>query len=101
MYQHLIDNDPDAYYPWANNLDGIAIEKEEIPMTTSIDEQMNDYQALLDIHVSNEFAAAVPIIQFMLEEGFKVFNSIHMNWDGIQGIELFELDWKEDRLVGQ
>ena len=29
MYQHLIDNDPDAYYPWANNLDGIAIEKEE------------------------------------------------------------------------
>jgi hypothetical protein len=27
----------------------------------------------------------------MLDEGFKVFTNMHMNWDGIQGIELFEL----------
>jgi len=32
----------------------------------------------------------------MLEEGVKVFTNIHMNWDGIQGIPLFELDWEED-----
>jgi len=32
----------------------------------------------------------------MLDEGVEVFTNMHMNWDGIQGIELFELDWKED-----
>jgi hypothetical protein len=31
----------------------------------------------------------------MLEEGVKVFTNIDMNWDGIQGIPLFELDWEE------
>jgi len=32
----------------------------------------------------------------MLEEGVEVFTNIHMNWDGIQGMPLFELDWEED-----
>ena len=32
MYQHLIDNDPDAYYPWTSNLDEIAAEEEVIPI---------------------------------------------------------------------
>ena len=107
MYKHLIANDPDAYYPWTSNLDEIAIEEEDIPipcgytaalyaMETATDQQMHDYQALLDTHISAEFAAAVPIMQFMLDEGVKVFTNMHMNWDGIQGIELFELDWKED-----
>jgi hypothetical protein len=27
MYQHLIDNDPDAYYPWTTNLEEIALEE--------------------------------------------------------------------------
>ena len=63
MYQHLIDNDPDAYYPWTSNLDEIAAEEEEIPipcgytnalyaMTATTDEQLNDYYALLDAHHS-------------------------------------------------
>jgi hypothetical protein len=65
-------------------------------MTATSDEQMLDYCALLDTHITTEFAAAVPIRQFMLDEGIKVFTNMHMNWDGIQGIGLFELDWKED-----
>ena len=65
-------------------------------MQTATDQQILDYQALLDTHISAEFAAAVPIIKFMMDEGIKVFTNMHMNWDGIQGIELFELDWKED-----
>ena len=104
MYQHLIDNDPDAYYPWTSNLDEIAAEEEEIPipcgytnalyaMTATTDEQLNDYYALLDTHITAEFAAAVPIMDFMRTEGIKVFTNMHMNWDGIQGIEPFELDW--------
>ena len=105
--KHLIANDPDAYYPWTSNLDEIAIEEEQIPipcgytaalyaMETATDQQMLDYQALLDTHISAEFAAAVPIMEFMMDEGIKVFTNMHINWDGIQGINLFELDWKED-----
>jgi hypothetical protein len=107
MYQHLINNDPDAYYPWTSNLDEIATEEEEIAipcgftsalyaMTATTDEQLNDYYALLDTHVTAEFAAAVPIMEFMRDEGIKVFTNMHMNWEGIQGIDLFELDWKKD-----
>jgi hypothetical protein len=62
-------------------------------MTATSDEQMIDYCALLDTHLTAEFAAAVSIRQFMLDEGIKVFTNMHMNWDGIQGIELFDLDW--------
>jgi hypothetical protein len=31
----------------------------------------------------------------MLEEGVKVFTNMHKNWDGIQGMPLFKLDWEE------
>ena len=51
---------------------------------------------LADIHVSAEFPAAVPIMEFMMEEGIKVSTNLHMSWDGIQGIVFFESDWKED-----
>ena len=61
-------------------------------MTTSTDQQILDYRALLNTHVSAEFAAAVPIMEFVMEEGIKVFTNLHMNWDEIQGIGLFELD---------
>jgi hypothetical protein len=61
-------------------------------MQTATDQQILDYQALFDTHISVEFAAAVPIMKFMMEEGIKVFTNMHMNWDGIQGIDLFELD---------
>ena len=44
------------------------------------------------IYISVEFAAAVSIMKFMMEEGIKVFTNMHMYWDGIQGIDLFELD---------
>ena len=109
MYQHLINNDPDAYYPWTSNLDEIATEEEEIAipcgftsalyaMTATTDEQLNDYYALLDTHVTAEFAAAVPIMEFMRDEGIKVFTNMHMNWEGIQGIDLFELDWTNKKM---
>jgi hypothetical protein len=65
-------------------------------LSATTDDQMADYCTLVDTHITAEFAAAVPIRQFMLDEGIKVFTNMHMNWDGIQGIELFELDWKED-----
>ena len=32
LYQHLIDNDPESYYPWTENLETIAEEEEEIPI---------------------------------------------------------------------
>ena len=106
LYQHLIDNDPDASYPWTENLEQIAKEEEEIPvpcgytyalysMNTTPDQQLIDYKELLAKHIAPAFAAAVPIMEFMLEEGVKVFTNMHMNWDGIQGVPLFELDWEE------
>jgi hypothetical protein len=49
-----------------------------------------EYRTLLETHIDPVFAAQVPIIQFILEEGVKVFTNIHMNWDGIQGIPLLE-----------
>ena len=65
-------------------------------MLATTGDQLADYCTLLDTHITAEFEAAVPIRQFMLDEGIEVFTSMQMNWDGIQGIELFELDWKED-----
>lgn len=47
-------------------------------MTTSTDQQILDYQALLDTHVFAEFAAAVPIMKFMMEEGIEVFTNLRM-----------------------
>ena len=96
LYQHLIDNDPESYYPWTENLKTIAEEEEEIPipcgytlaiysMTESMDQQLIDYKVLLATHITPEFTAAVPIMEFMLEEGIKVFTNMHMNWKGIQG----------------
>ena len=52
-------------------------------MTASTDQQILDYEALLDTHVSAEFAAAVPIMEFMMEEGIEVLINLHMNWDEI------------------
>jgi hypothetical protein len=106
FYHHLIDNDPDASYPWTENLEQIAEVEKEIPipcgytyalysMNTTPDQQLIDYKELLATHIASEFAAAVPIMEFMLEEGDKVFTNMHMNWDGIQGVPLFELDWDE------
>ncbi len=88
-------------------MEDIAVEEEEILipcgftyalhiMSSTEDQQLLEYRTLLETHVDPIFAAQVPIIQLMLEEGVKVFTNIHMNWDGIQGIPLFELDWEED-----
>ena len=107
LYQRLIDGDPDAYYPWIENLEEIAEEEAAIPipsgysyalytMQTEKSQLLAEYKELLKTHVTDEFAAAVPILQFMLEEGVKVFTGIHMNWKGIQGIPLFELEWRKD-----
>lgn len=87
MYQHLIDNDPDAYYPWISNLEEIGLEEEDViipcgftnalyAMTATTEEQITDYHALLDTHITAEFAAAVPIRPFMLDEGIKVFTNM-------------------------
>ena len=64
-------------------------------MTKTPDHQLIDYKELLATHITPEFAAAVPIMEFMLEEGVRVFTNMHLNWDGIQGVPLFELDWDE------
>ena len=32
LYQKLIDHDPDASYPWTENLEEIAVEEEDIPI---------------------------------------------------------------------
>ena len=80
LYQHLIDNDLDASYPWTENLEQIAEEEEEIPipcgytyalysMTTTPEQQLIDYKELLATHITQKFTAAVPIMEFMLEEG--------------------------------
>ena len=107
LYQRLIDTDPTATYPWPDNLEEIAEEEENIPipcgfsyalhiMETTAEQQLADYKALLQTHVTVEFKTSVPIIDFMMEEGVKVFTNMHMNWNGIQDIPLFELDWDEN-----
>ena len=50
------------------------------------------YYALLDTHATAEFAVAVPIMEFMRNEGSEVFTNMHMNWDGIEGIDFFEYE---------
>jgi len=53
-------------------------------LSATTDDQMADHCILLDTHITAEFAAAVPIRQFMLDEGIKVFTNMQMNWDGIK-----------------
>ena len=38
-------------------------------MTTAPDQQLIDYKELLATHITQKFTAAVPIMEFMLEEG--------------------------------
>jgi hypothetical protein len=84
LYQHLIDNDPDASYPWTENLEQIAEEEEEIPipcgytyalysMNITPDQQLIDYKDLLATHITPEFAAAVPIISSSQPAGLRRF----------------------------
>ena len=44
------------------------------------EQQLIDYKGLLATHITPEFAAAVPIMEFMLEEGIKVLTNMYMNW---------------------
>ena len=59
LYQHLIDNEPDAYYPWTTNLEEIALGEQEISipcgftsalyaLSATTDDQLADYCSLLD-----------------------------------------------------
>lgn len=62
-------------------------------MMVDLEERTKAYEALFDTHVSPEFAAATPVIQLLRTLGSEVF--IARNWDGINGINPVEFEFRD------
>jgi len=67
-------------------------------LTISSEEAESEFCALLDTHISPEFAAAQPVRQLLLKKHYKCW--VPDNWEGIKGIDPIELRWNEERLNG-
>ena len=90
-------------YPWSMPIDEHAPEDEDTPMPCSFPEvlhfmEMSPEQAHAEFldqfekHISPGFAAATPVCEWLREEGYKAF--VPQSWDGINGLEPLELNWK-------
>ena len=92
----------DSIKPWSNVLDVSAPEDDLTVLPSSFtsalyfldkthDEAVQDYFNLFDTHVSLEFSANTDILRLLRTKGIDVF--IPRNWEGIRGLEPFELQW--------
>jgi hypothetical protein len=62
----------------------------EMPYKDAVDE----YYSLFDTHVNKEFAAQTNVIELLQTKGVQVF--VPSNWDGINGVDPIELNWKPE-----
>lgn len=58
----------------------------------TFEEALEEFKSQIETHVSPEFMFFTDIVKLLTTKGPRVF--IPHNWDGINGIELFELLWK-------
>ena len=89
--------------PWSQ-LDSEAIEDIETPLPSSFpdalhfmemsyEEAVEEFYAGFDKQVDPKFAASTKVIELLKTKGVKVF--VPQNWEGINGIPLFELEFRE------
>ena len=88
--------------PW-NTLDDTAVEDLETPLPSSFpdvlyfmemsyEEAVQEFLGQFDKHIAPEFRAATPIEELLRTKGVAVF--VPQNWEGINGIPPFELEFK-------
>jgi len=89
--------------PWSQ-LDSEAIEDIETPLPSSFpdalhfmemsyEEAVEEFYSSFDKQVDPTFASSTNVIDLLKTKGVKVF--VPQNWEGINGIPLFELDFRE------
>jgi hypothetical protein len=96
---------PELQTPWEHNLLETAAEDEETPLPTSFTSALHfmevGYEAAcqefleqVPEHVAAEFAANTDILHLLETKGVNVF--VPQNWEGINNLEPFELNWRPD-----
>jgi hypothetical protein len=55
---------------------------------------LEEYYALFEGHINPEFSAKTDVLQLLRTTGVKVF--VPNNWEGINGVDPIELNWKSD-----
>lgn len=89
--------------PWSQ-LDSEAVEDTDTPLPSSFpdvlhfmemsyEEAVEEFHAAFDKQVDPNFAANTNVIELLKTKGLKVF--VPQNWEGINGIPLFELEFRE------
>jgi hypothetical protein len=91
--------------PWVYGKEPEAIEEIEVELPASFpwhlhymempyEEALEEYFALFDSHVNQEFSLGTDVIHLLRTKGTKVF--VPNNWEGINGVDPIELSWKSD-----
>ena len=91
--------------PWTYGTELEAIEELEVDLPSSFSWQLHymemsyedaleEYYAFFDGHINPEFSAQTDVLQLLRTKGVKVF--VPNNWEGINGVEPIELNWKSD-----
>lgn len=78
-------------------MDPVQFESALYFLNVSKEEALEDFNSLLQSHVSEEMKNSTKIIE-LLHNNIQAW--IPENWEGIQGIPLLELRWREDILSG-
>ena len=91
--------------PWTYGTELEAIEEIEVDLPSSFpwqlhymempyEEALQEYFALFEEHINSEFVAQTDIINLLRTKGARVF--VPNNWEGINGVDPIELNWKSD-----
>ena len=77
----------------SNDLDPCAFRGPLHFMEMSHDEAMEEYLAMLPDHIDPDFAAAVPVHEYLATVAHKAF--VKEEWTGVNGVEPIELEFNE------
>ena len=90
-------------YPWKVTVEREAPEDADTDLPCSFpyalhflemshEEAINEFFSLFDKHVDKAFAETTPILELLRTKGSMVF--VPSNWEGINGLEPLQLDWR-------
>jgi hypothetical protein len=94
----------DLVYPWTVTLDVMAPEEADTPMPCSFpdalyylsishSEAVQQFHEQMADHICPAFAAGTSVVELLKSKGVRAF--VPENWDGINGVEPLELNWKD------
>ena len=91
--------------PWVFNSVDEAIEEIDFPVPSAFPDAIHfmevsremactEFKDMINEHVAQDMREQTDIVQFLITEAIDVF--VPSNWEGINGIEPIEFDWKSD-----